>query len=649
MLQAIRDKVRGWVAYAIVALLVVPFATVGVYNYVTGGANPAVAEVNGEEITRVQLDRAVQQYQSQLRSTLGDSYQRFVAALGPDLIRRQQLEQLVLQEVLQQYIRSEGIRVTDAAVRERIRQIPAFQVDGRFSNDVYQRFLQGRGLSAAQFEAGVRQNLALQRLQEGVQLATVVAQPELERAAAIEFQRRDFDWLRVDAAKAGAGITLSEADMEAYYDDHQSRFERPEQVQVEYVRLTREALAESVSVSDAEVSERYQELRESRYTEPETRSVRHILFEIPEDAGEDVVAQTREQAEAARQRLLSGDADFADLAAELSDDAGSAADGGSLGRLAPGDLGGGPLEQAVFELEPNVVSEPVRSEFGWHLVQVTDVHGGEVTPLEEVADELRRQIAADRAATRFFEATNEMADLAFESADSLQPVANALGLEVRTSEWFSRNQGTGIAAQQAVREAAFNEDVLGQGYNSQVLELGDGEAVVLRVSEHRPETVLPFDQVREQVRQALRAERNAEAAMALAESLQSEIESGAAPAELAEQHPAVTLEGGGWLSRQDNADAPPLVVRELFAMPRPQGDAPVASTTAIGTGDVAVVVLDAVRDGELASLSESERQQLRTQLQQMEAQIAWQELLANLRASADVSIYGEESETASLN
>ncbi len=636
MLQAIREKVKGWVAYTIIALLVVPFATVGVYNYVTGGSDPTVAEVNGDEITRRQLDYAVQQYQGQLREQLGDDYQRFLDTVDAGLLRRQQLERLVNETLVRQYIDAEGIHVSNAAVRREIQGIPAFRQDGRFSQEAYQRFLRGRGLSAGEFEARVRQGLRQQSVQGAIEQTAMTTPAELERVAALEFQERRFDVLRIDAEAVAGAVEISEDDIEAYYEANSERFERPQQVRIEYLSLTRDALAEAVSVSEEEVRERYESLRDSRYRNPETRTARHILIEVPDDAGEDAVAEGKERAIAARQRIEEGES-FGDLAREVSDDGGSADSGGSLGTIFPGDLGEGPLEEAIFDAEEGVVSEPIRTEFGWHVVEVTEVRGGEVTPFEEAEESLRDEIAEARAESRFFEASTELANLAYENSDSLAPAADALGLDVQTSDWFSARAGDGIAGEAAIREAAFSDDVRADGYNTDVIDLDEDQAVVLRKADERPATTLPLAEVREQVQDAMRAERSAEMAGELARELEARLRDGDAAEAIAEEDDAVTLESSSWMQRRAE-DVPQPVLRQVFGMPRPGSDEPSLARVNLGAGDIAVIALRGVRDGDLEDLDQGTRERLASQLRRLEAQSAWRGMLAALRADADVSI-----------
>lgn len=645
MLQSIRDNVRGWIAYVIVALLAIPFVTVGIYNYLTGGADPTVAEVEGTEISRAELDSAAQRYQAQLREALGDNYQQFLDTMDPGLIRRQQLEQLIQERVLQHYVRSRGMVVSDEAIRREIRSIPSLQTDGRFDNALYQRFLASQGFSSGQFEARVRQSLMLERLQSGVEASVVVSRAEMERAAAIEYQRRSFDWLLVDAALAGADIEISADDIEAYYEANPGEFERPEQVRVDYVELDREMVAESVALGEDELRARYEELRDTRYTDPERRSVRHVLIAADRDAGEAALGEARERAEAARERIAAGEP-FADVAEDISDDPTSAAQGGDLGTLVRGDFGGDALEDAIFALEEGEISEPVQSDFGWHVLQVEGIEGGDVTPFEDVRDELRRQLSADRGDSRFFEVTNELANLAFENSDSLEPAARAVGATVRTSDWFSADSGDGVAAADAVRREAFSRDVLEQGYNSDLIRLGDDRVVVLRAVEQRPATVLPLEEVREQARGALQSRRSTEAAIAIADEVEAHIAEGADPASATTGRPEVSLETVSEADRRSDGIPRPVLER-AFRLDRPDGDGPVLGRARIGA-DVAVIHLRDVRDGQLDELDAEARTQLAERLRQLEARSAWQELIASLRAAADVSIREDRIGTGAM-
>lgn len=637
MLQAIRDKTKGWIAYVIVAIIVAPLALVGVYNYFTGGGNPAVAEVEGQEITRAELDQAVQQYQARLRRVLGDQYERFMNAAGSDAIRRGQLDALIDQIVLREFARNNGIRVTDVTLRERITAIPEFQVDGTFSPERYDTLLQRQGIGKARFESQVRQSIMLQRFEQAVLGAATTTAPELASLAALEFQQRQVGWIRVDREAIAERMTLDEEQLRAYYEANRDAFRRPRQVRAAYIDFREAEVAQDVQITEDEIRARYEAVRDQRYTRPASRDVSHILIELPEDASQQRVDEARALLRGLSERIRNGES-FEALAREYSDDPGSARQGGSLGSIRRGDMVGA-FEEAAFALDEGELSEPVRTPFGLHLIRVSEIEPKRVQPLAEVREEIRAELAADGAEERFLEQASNLADRAFEAENTLEPVAEAVGETVQTTDWFSRDSGAGVASLPAFREAAFSQEVLADGFNSAMLEPSGDRRIVLRVVEERPATVLAFDEVRERVRVAALREAAGKRAVERAEALAQSLREGATPENLVADEPALTYVPGQWVSRRERNDLPPALMDRLFRMPAPsKGEASVA-TTAIRDGDQAVIRLLSVRDGAIAELENSEVEQLRSQIATLDGRSDWEALRAALRASADIEIF----------
>lgn len=635
MLQAIHDGVKGWLAYIIVALLIIPFAFVGVYNYFTGGSNPVVAEVAGVEITRGELDQAVQRQQQRLRQALGERYDP--ALFDDDTLRRQALQQLIDRALLLGYADGAGLRATDEALRASLRAEPAFQQDGRFSAERYRSILQRNNLSAEAYEAQLRRDLALRQVQDAVSRAALVTEADVRRFIAVAGQQRQVTWLRVPASAFQDQVEVSPEEVAEYYQSNQDEFRLPEAVRLRYLMLDLKSVAEDVELTEADLREHYQATQD-RYGTPERRRMRHILLAVPEEADAETAAQAREQIQALEERLRNG-ADFARLAQEHSNDPGSAAVGGDLGLVGRDEMVPA-FEEVAFNLPVGQLSEPVRSEFGWHLIEVTEIEGGEAKPFEEVREQVRQELALERARNRFFELGNEMANLAFETPDSLEPAAEALGLAVQETDWIPRS-GTadGLGAESAVVRAAFDPEVLEQGLNSRLLELEGNRQVVVRLAEHRPAETQPLEQVRDQVRERLVAREASRLAAEEAARLAEALREGGEPGALADDSPAMIREAG-WV-RRDGTDLPRPLVPPLFKMPPPPEDGVTTEVVPLPAGDAAVLALQGVRNGELADLSEQELTGVRRDLQQLRARGHLQALVDSLRQDAEVSIREE--------
>lgn len=631
MLQAIRDRTRGWIAYVIVALLVIPFALFGMYNYLAdGGGAQTVATVNGEEITRTRLDQAYRQRQSQLREMLGE---RFDPAMFDDRqLRRETLQQLIDRQLLLGYARSAGLRVTDSEVAAAVREQPVFQVDGAFSVERYRDLLAQNNIAPGQYEAQLRRDLALDALRAAVVDSALASDREIERLVALQRQERHTAWLHIAGSAFADAVSIDDAAVREYYEANREAYRRPEQVRLRYLLLDPATLAGRIEVETETLRARYEERRAAAAREA-PRRIRHILLEVPDTASADAV---REEAEALRERILAGEG-FASVAEAASDDPGSARNGGDLGLVRRGDFVE-PFEEAAWALEAGELSEPVRTEFGWHLIEVTEVRSPDIPPFEEMRAALREEIAAERARRRLFELGNELETLAFEHPDSLEPAAEALSLEIRETGWVSVSGAEeGIAASPAVLEAAFSDALIERRENSELLELSGDRYAVVRVAEHRAAEVRPLDEVRAEVVAALRAERAAEAARERAERVRARIADGESPAAVAEGLDGVEATAARWISR-DTADVPRAVREQAFRLALPEDAEGAAVGLARVTDGWAVVAVDDVRPGDASALSEEARAQLRATLNRLDGNAAFEALVAALREGADISI-----------
>lgn len=621
MLQAIRDRTQGWIAYVIVAILVVPFALFGLYNYVGGGSVQEVASVDGEEISRQQLDQAWQQRQSELRQALGNQFD--LSQLDTAALRRNTLNELIDRQLLINFSQEYGLRVSDADIVQAIRSQPLFQVDGQFSSQRYRDLLAQNRLSAEGYEAQLRRDLTLDLVARSLGLSTFINERELEQVIALQWQERRIGWVEIPQSLFADDIALSQSRIEEYFAETAAQYQLPEQVRLEYVLLDPVALEAQVVITDDQVDARYEQMKTAAQSQS-ARQIRHIL------------AETEAEIQAALEALENG-ASFPQVAGDMSIDRGSASNGGSLGLLQRDDVEEA-FATAAWALAEGQRSEPVQTSAGWHLIEVTEIRQAALASLDEMADEIADDLAAAEADRLLFEQGNTLDTLAFENPDSLEPAASALGVEIRSTDWVSRNEGgNGLTSEPPVLSAAFSAAVLERGENSQLLELSNGKYAVVRVSEYREARQQTLAEVREQVESQLRneiARQNAEEAanqiaarviadQPLADALDPEL---VADASVSEPR---------WVQR-GSAEVPVGVQNAAFRLPRVQGSTAV-DTIQIESG-WAVVQLSGVRDGDQSDVDESMREQLVQSLRQIDGEIAFEAVLAELRARARIQI-----------
>ncbi|RUO78247.1 SurA N-terminal domain-containing protein [Pseudidiomarina taiwanensis] len=621
MLDSIRERSQSFVVKAILVFLALTFALFGIGSYVTNQPEPAVALVNGEEVSRVQFDRAVENERLRQEQQFGDFYATLAA--DPSFnqrLRQQVLDSLVNQKLLEQFARDSGIRMSNEQVKQAIRDYPAFQVAGQFDNDTYRLVLAQNGLSVDQFAENLRADLARSTALEGILESEFVLANEVEQIQALLNQTRSGGYVTFKLDDYKGQVELTEEEINSWYLANQNRFVVPEQVKAEFVEIDAGALAEAVEVDEARIREWYDNNRGNYETASQSR-FSHILFE-----GDDAEARARD----VQQQLAAG-ADFATLAAQYSDDTFSAEQGGDLDFIEQGTMDPD-FEEAAFALtEIGQVSDIVETTFGFHLIQLTDRIAGEVTPFEEVRDSIMSDMIDREVKQQYYELQQQVAEQAFEIPDTFAPIAEDTDLVVRSADWFSRNSAPTALNHPAVLAQVFDQDFIAEGLNSDLIEVSDTQSIVVRVTDYQAETVKPLAEVQAQVEQALLQEK--------AQQLAEQAAADAASAVLAGE--TVELTEITAATRQ-NADYPAAVLRTLFDLNAPMSDLSTTEVTNLGNGDVALVVLSEVAAG---TADESVTPQLREQLSGSQSQQVYAALLASLRAQADIELQlGREAE-----
>jgi peptidyl-prolyl cis-trans isomerase D len=492
MLQAIRDKVTGWIAYGIIFLISIPFALWGVNSYLGGGELAPAATVNGEEITQRDLDQAFANYRQRLLQLFGGS---IPASLGDETaIRSRVLEQLIEESALRQYSEERNYRIGDEELARMIRGMDEFKRDGQFDAEIYQAQLRSIGYSPLGFEQQMRRSGSVDQFQDGIR-ATAFITPMVKRQyASLDNQTRKIRTLKYRLDPGSIEIGANE--IEQHYLANVDRYQSPESMKIDYIEVSLDSVKQNIDVNEDDVVARYQESLDS-YTSEEIREASHILIKAADDSENDAA---RARIDDIRARIVNGES-FADLARELSEDPGSAADGGNLGEIERGIMVP-TFESTLFSMQLEELSEPVKTAFGWHLIKLHSISGGEVQSFESVKEVLEDEIRTELAEVQIFDLVENLANMVYEQSDSLLPAAEQLGLTLQTSDWFSRFSGTGIATEQKLRQTAFSDEILQQGRNSDAIELGSERVVFIRLNQYKPAEPRPL----EEVQQAVRAE-----------------------------------------------------------------------------------------------------------------------------------------------
>ncbi|HWS03320.1 MAG TPA: SurA N-terminal domain-containing protein, partial [Gammaproteobacteria bacterium] len=499
MLQAIHDRVTGWIAKIIVGLIIIVFALWGVDSYLKNDARVYAAMVNDVEITIPEYRFAKQQQTQRMRNMLGEQFDSGLVNTAE--FKSAVLNRLVEEELLVQAATTAGFAISDGLLAAQIHAIPDFQEDGKFSQKKYQQLLSQQGLNTQSFEQQYRRSLLINQYLGGLSGTAVVARQNVEQGMRLQGQERKLRYLRVPVARYQDKVEVKPEAVSAFYESNKARFMEPEQVKLQYLELSLDSLTKGLTATDAEIEQMYASEKE-RLTVAEQRRARHILIKAEEGASKDAVAGAQKQAEDLVKRLRAGE-DFAKLAKEFSQDPGSAAEGGDLGLFGKGMMVP-EFDEATFSLAKDTISDPVRSPFGFHIIQVTEIQAAKIPDLAEAREQIVEDVLRKQAEALFFERSETLGKITFEHPDTLATAAEQLGLTVQETGFMPTTGGEGIGSHPQVMEAVLAEDVLTGGNNSGVIEIAPNHVVVARVLERKAESQLALDAVRETIQNTLR-------------------------------------------------------------------------------------------------------------------------------------------------
>ena len=633
MLQLIRDRATGWVAWTIVILICIPFALWGVYDYMTPSQGVAIATVNGVEVDARRFTRLYQQQRYQLLALLGNSAR--AAMIDDRRLREQALEQVIDDELVVQAGLEDRLRVGDRRLAETISSLPQLQGEDGFSQDLYNGYLRNQGLGPLGFEFEMRRNLLIEEVVSAVARAVNVSEHEYREVWRLAAQQRVYSTLRIPA-QAWRPAEVDESDVREYFESKRSRFSSPEQVNVEYIELSRDELARAVVVEESELRSLYQE-RKADYTQPAQREARHILVELKADADSASEASARERIEEVLRRLAEG-LSFEEAAREYSDDPGSSRRGGSLGWFSTGVMDPA-FEEAAFGLAEGELSDVIRTPFGLHLIEVTGRKEAGVADFEEVRDRLLSDYQLEVAEQLYYEQVEQLANLAFEHPDTLSFAAEGLDVPLRETGYLSRSpdERQGLAGEARLLEMAFSSEVLDEGNNSELLEFDGARVVVLRVKEHRPSRQLDFDEVREEARTELLELQGAERASEAGTDMIAGLRGGESEGSLAAE---AGLEWSQEIKVRRGQPTPsPDLTNLVFRIPAPEAGISRYDGLAEAGGDFVVVALREVDSGGVDESDAESMSRERLALELGRAELA--ATVASLRADADIVVNEE--------
>lgn len=623
MLQDIRNSTQGPVFKVIVGLIVLSFALFGVESILLGGSDDSVALVNGDKIRAVEVQQAANRQKQQIAAMLGENF-------DPSLIDDAQLsaralEGLVGNKLQQQWAESLGLTASDVQLGAQVAAIPAFQIDGRFSAELYKQSLAAAGFTPLTFREALRVDEIVKQLNGGLLASEFVTGAEARALARVNGETRSVRYAKVAGDRFQNTIEITQDQIQAYYDSNAAQFVSEEAVVLDYITLRADDFVEAVAEADLRAA---YEQEISSYAYQDEARVSHILLIQGDDEADEAYAQRIQSAQTA---LTDGEA-FNVVAERLSDDIGSSSDGGDLGYTA-GDVFPAEMEEAIEGLDINEVSGPVLTDAGTHLITVTDRRSSEPPSFMEMRSELEASLSQSDAQRRLVSQVEALKDLTYTATDLREP-AQTLGLDVVRSAPITRRGGQGVLGDDRVIAAAFSDLVIEEGW-SEVIEVSENEFVALKLVEHQPSAPQSIEQVSDRIVSVLTAQAEEEALRAFGNELLDQLAGGRTIEDVAQEH---NLEWQVALqSRRGSADIPRQWQANIFAesstgLPRrnfavgDNGDALLYEVFAVQAGDE-----EALPETLFAAMKSRQLRGLQTALQRG--------LSETLRDNADIEIY----------
>ncbi|HXH54463.1 MAG TPA: SurA N-terminal domain-containing protein [Gammaproteobacteria bacterium] len=624
MLQILRAKAQGTIAWIIVLFVGVAFAFFGLGDYfLQRGDNTTAAKIGDQKISWQSVDNI---------------YKRVSAQYGnqvePKILKNQILTQLIRRLALIKEVKTLGFRVGDEQVAELLVSIPAFQVDGQFSKEQYLKTLAEANYTEVGFRQELGQDFLLGQLEQGINQSSFITPMELKNIVGLVDQKRDFGYMILSANQYKKDITISDDQIKSYYDQHKASLVKPEQVVLEYVELSLSKLAENVKLSEEEILAFY-EAHQTAFTSPERVHARHILISAPKgDAALD--AKAKAKIEAILVELKQG-ADFSKIATMASNDLGSAKNGGDLGWFVRGQMVP-EFEKVAFELtKAGSIGGPVQTQFGYHLIQLIEHKNTEVRPLKAVKTLAEAQLKRERAEALFAEKAEILVKSGFEQS-TLDPIAKQLGLKKEVSVPFGREGGAGIASNPEVVKVAFSETFLKEKHNSEPIKISDDATVIIRVKEHQPSVQETLVEARAKIADRLIGEGTREQAKSIGEGILKKIQKGENPLDLARQQKL------NWTVKskviRSAADPNREVVVAAFQIPdNTQSEKPPLNGFSLPNGDYLVLALNKVVDGDWSALAPDVQASYKQGLAEFSSQLEYALYASQVSQAAKVKLF----------
>lgn len=623
-IMSMRERGQGFGTKVIIGLIIIAFAFFGLGSITTFLTPVArVASVNGDDVTASEMEVAVERNR---RMLMGQGMTP--ESLDEDELRANVLQSLITRKLLSQVVDELSLTASDASLDQSLVQTEVFQVNGSFDANQYRLVLASAGYDPVTYREELRLDEALGQLSEAIQGSSFMTDAELLRTTSLSRQTRDVTYITFNARDLETDLEVDPLSVQDYYDDNLDQFFTEETIDVAYVQLAKSDLMDAVDVTPEALQTFYAD-RIDLYTQDEQRRIAHILIAVSEDQDRDAaMAQIIEI-----QSELAAGKPFSELAKTFSEDPGSAAAGGDLG-IAERGIFVAPFEAAAFELAAaGEISPPIETEFGFHLIQLSELVPAAVTAFDVVAESVEQAYREEAVKEDYIASMSELDEMAFEDSD-LEGISDQLGLEIVELRGQNRGSNTGILSNAAVKDALFSPDLMIDGNNSAVIELNDGAAVVVRVTGYAESILKPFEAVTAEIETTLKQIKATGLAQSLALEVVARLQAGEITRAVAEAY------GVEWSVKTDmtryQSDVPQALRTQAFALPKPSANAKSVGIAQLDDGDVAVVSVTSVRNPEDSSIPGMENQAISQLLENQLGGLEFQRFQSSLQKLGDI-------------
>jgi peptidyl-prolyl cis-trans isomerase D len=536
MLDAVRNYTSGWMAKAILALITVPFALFGIDSYLNqSSGNVPIAKVDGSKISIQEYGNAIDKVRDRMMAQ-GDKIDP--AMLESPQLKQSVLDGLITRRLVNAEIKKSNFKISEEQLNQHILGIPEFQDNGKFSQDIYDKTLAQNKLTASKFEEEQRNDLLSQQAREGFGLLASMPAGVAKQTLQYAHQQRDVSVADVKTAQFLSQVKVTPEEVKAYYELHKDKFKVPEQVKIEFTLLTAAGLVSQMTASDDEIKEFY-EANKASLQNSEQRQASHILIGF----GVGATAQDKAAAKAKAADILAqvkkSPKRFEELATKNSQDPGSASKGGDLGSFGRGAMVK-PFEDAVFGMKVDQVSDLVESEFGFHIIKLTGITG-QNTSLESLKPQIKGDILFAKAQAKYAELTEEFSNLVYEQSGSLKPAAEKFGLQIQTTGWLSREDGSKFFKSEKLMNAVFSESVLKEKRNTEAVEVSTDNMVAARLLEYKASAPRTFEETKGGIEAYIKLEKSVKMATDKGTATLAKLKAGEADKDL-EWIPTVTVD-----------------------------------------------------------------------------------------------------------